>query len=138
MSAFDALQLSVRFDADEKDIQASYHALVAKWHPDRMVSSLEKKVAAERSKIINQAYQRLMHPLHRAEEVMQAMGWQATEPSSDFFAWVLDQDASSFKLEWASLCTLFTQAVANNHAEDASMAYGRMRYVYPRLQSVEM
>lgn len=136
--AFNILQLAVRFDVDEKELQKRYHDLMDKWHPDRMVSSIEKAVAVERSKVINQAYHRLMHPLHRAEEVMQAKKWVVIDPSSDFFAWVLDQDRESFEAAWQALCMAFTQAVLDEHAENAGTAYGRMRYVFPRLQNTEM
>lgn len=88
-------------------------------------------MATEKSHTLNDAYQRLLHPLHRADEVMQAKAWQVQEPSSDFLSWMLDQDAASFQKEWLQLCRAFTQAVLDDHAEEAGRLYGRMRYIYP-------
>lgn len=133
-NAFDTLEIDVRYDVDHQIVQKHYHNLITKWHPDRVASPLEKGVATKKSHILNDAYQRLLHPLHRADEVMVAKVWQVREPSSDFLAWMLEQDASSFQNEWNKLRSAFAQAVLENDSEEAGQLYGRMRYIYKHLQ----
>lgn len=134
-NAFELLSLPVHYNIKDEDIQARYHAEVMMWHPDRASSAIEKKIAGKRSQALNEAYQRLMHPLHRAQEVMRAQGWEATPPDSNFFEWVLDQNKETFQKEWCVLSDAFAQAIQLEDQENASLLYGRMCYIYPRLQS---
>lgn len=133
-NAFSVLGLPVRYDLNEHDLQARYHSEMALWHPDRATTSIEKAVATQRSRILNEAYQRLMHPIHRGDEIMKAKSWKTTPPEPIFFGWVLDQDHASFQSEWNKLAKEFEKAVADNDQTNASSLYGRMCYIWPRLE----
>lgn len=51
--------LEISWDASEEEIKKAYHRLALQWHPDKWVnkSENEKKLAEERMKEINQAYE---------------------------------------------------------------------------------
>lgn len=134
-SAFHILQLPVSYALAHELIQAQYHKAVIMWHPDRTPTMIEKSIATQRSRQLNEAYQRLTHPLFRAEEVMRANKWEAIPAGADFLMWILDQDLASFQHKWEDLKESFSQAVQQNNQEQACILYGQMVYVWPRLIS---
>src|SRR3954453_19050127 len=51
--------LGIDRKSSEKEIKSAYHKLAVKWHPDKWVgkSEAEKKIAEEKMKEVNQAYE---------------------------------------------------------------------------------
>jgi curved DNA-binding protein CbpA len=58
--------LGVARNATESDIRAAYHALVAKYHPDKHQGNPLEGLAAEKMAEINRAYEILSDPARRA------------------------------------------------------------------------
>lgn len=59
--------LNVSENAELEVVQASYKALVKKYHPD--TTKLDKEVASEKMKLINEAYDVLSDDIKRREHV---------------------------------------------------------------------
>ena len=58
--------LGVARNATENEIRAAYHALVAKYHPDKHQGNPLESLAAEKMAEINRAYETLSDPARRA------------------------------------------------------------------------
>jgi curved DNA-binding protein CbpA len=58
--------LGVARNATETEIRAAYHALVAKYHPDKYQGNPLEGLAAEKMAEINRAYEILSNPARRA------------------------------------------------------------------------
>ena len=73
---FDLFHLPQRFALDLKALDAAYHEVQGKVHPDRFVSATdaEKRVAMQWATRANEAYQTLKSPLKRATYLCQLHG----------------------------------------------------------------
>jgi curved DNA-binding protein CbpA len=58
--------LGVARNATDHEIRAAYHALVAKYHPDKYAGNPLEGLAAEKMAEINRAYETLSNPARRA------------------------------------------------------------------------
>jgi len=67
--------LGVARNATDSDIRAAYHALVAKYHPDKHQGNPLEGLAAEKMAEINRAYEILSDPARRAAYDGGQGGW---------------------------------------------------------------
>ena len=70
---FQILDLPVAFELNLKTLEKQYFAAQRQWHPDRFVGKGEdmRGEAAERSVLINDAYETLKNPLERAKHMLE-------------------------------------------------------------------
>lgn len=70
---FEILGLPVVFEMNLKTLERSYFDAQRQWHPDRFVGKGEdmRGEAAERSVLINDAYETLKNPLERAKHMLE-------------------------------------------------------------------
>lgn len=80
---FELLGLPVSYDIDEKALRASMLSQASKHHPDRFSDPLDQVDAASRLAVINQAYDRLRHPLSRAQAVLEVLGGTISTDAED-------------------------------------------------------
>lgn len=73
---FEILGLPVSFEMNLKTLEKHYFAAQRQWHPDRFVGKGEdmRGEAAERSVLINDAYETLKNPLERARHMLELKG----------------------------------------------------------------
>ena len=73
---FELFQLPMRFDVDTTALNAAYHEVQARVHPDKFASAsdAEKRVAMQWATRANEAYQVLKHPLKRAKYMCELHG----------------------------------------------------------------
>jgi molecular chaperone HscB len=73
---FELFQLPVRFDVDMAALNAAYHEVQGRVHPDKFAhaSDTEKRVAMQWATRANEAYQVLRHPLKRATYLCELNG----------------------------------------------------------------
>lgn len=73
---FELFQLPVRFDVDMAALNAAYHEVQGRVHPDKFAhaSDTEKRVAMQWATRANEAYQVLKHPLKRATYLCELNG----------------------------------------------------------------
>ncbi len=76
-NSFQVFDLDVRFTIDLDDLDHKYRLIQALVHPDRFVhkTEAERRAAADQAIKINEAYQRLKNPIHRAEDFLKAKGY---------------------------------------------------------------
>lgn len=80
---FDILNLPTAFELSPKDLEQRYFAAQRQWHPDRFIGRPEEERAgaAQRSMLINDAYDTLKNPLHRARHLLELHGVFVDEES---------------------------------------------------------
>lgn len=73
---FELFQLPTRFDVDLAALNAAYHEVQGRVHPDKFAraSDAEKRVAMQWATRANEAYQVLKHPLKRASYLCELNG----------------------------------------------------------------
>jgi molecular chaperone HscB len=73
---FDILSLPAAFALNLKTLEQAYFAAQRQWHPDRFVGKpVEARAqAAQRSVLINDAYETLKNPLERAKHLLELRG----------------------------------------------------------------
>jgi molecular chaperone HscB len=73
---FELFHLPVRFDVDMAALNAAYHEVQGRVHPDKFAhaSDTEKRVAMQWATRANEAYQVLKHPLKRATYLCELNG----------------------------------------------------------------
>ena len=73
---FSRLGLDVTFDLAERDLDQAYFALQRHLHPDRFAgkSAKEKSLSQQQATAINDAYETLKEPLHRADYLVHLKG----------------------------------------------------------------
>jgi len=73
---FELFQLPVRFDVDMEALNAAYHEVQGRVHPDKFAHAgdAEKRVAMQWATRANEAYQVLKHPLKRATYLCELNG----------------------------------------------------------------
>lgn len=75
-SFFDILGLPTQFPLNLKTLETAYFTAQRACHPDRFVgkSEAERVAAISRSQLVNDAYEFLKNPLHRAEHLLELQG----------------------------------------------------------------
>ena len=73
---FELFGVAVGFEVDLKDLAERYRKLQNTVHPDRFASAsdLERRLSAQQSARINEAYQTLKSPLRRASYLLELQG----------------------------------------------------------------
>ncbi|KLT72599.1 cobalamin [Neisseria arctica] len=85
---FTLFQLPAQFDIDSTALENTYHALAAKFHPDKFSSAsvFEQKQAMMMSSTINEAYRILKSPIDRAAYLLKQHNIDADAPEHTAFA----------------------------------------------------
>lgn len=89
MNAFTQFGLEPTLELDVNALKARFESLRTQFHPDRfcLASSLERRLAMQRAADINAAYDILIHPLKRAQLLLELSGMTWDEART-----VQDQD----------------------------------------------
>ena len=85
---FTLFQLEPAFDIDAENLEQTYRALAARFHPDKFASAstFEQKQAVMMSSTINDAYRTLKNPIDRAAYLLKTLGIDADAPEHTSFA----------------------------------------------------
>ena len=85
---FTLFQLEPAFDIDAENLEQTYRALAARFHPDKFASAsaFEQKQAVMMSSTINDAYRTLRNPIDRAAYLLKTLGIDADAPEHTSFA----------------------------------------------------
>ncbi len=85
---FNLFQLPAQFDLDVETLEQTYHALAARFHPDKFAaaSSFEQKQAVMMASAVNEAYRILKKPIDRAAYLLQTHNIEADAPEHTAFA----------------------------------------------------
>ncbi len=75
-NSFQVFDFAVTFNIDLDALDHKYRLVQALVHPDRFIhkTEAERRAAADQAIKINEAYQRLKNPIHRAEDFLTAKG----------------------------------------------------------------
>ena len=95
---FTLFQLEPAFDIDAENLEQTYRALAARFHPDKFASAsaFEQKQAVMMSSTINDAYRTLKNPIDRAAYLLKTLGIDADAPEHTSFA----PDFLMQQMEW--------------------------------------
>ena len=95
---FTLFQLEPAFDIDAENLEQTYRALAARFHPDKFASAsaFEQKQAVMMSSAINDAYRTLRNPIDRAAYLLKTLGIDADAPEHTSFA----PDFLMQQMEW--------------------------------------
>ena len=95
---FTLFQLDPAFDIDAENLEQTYRALAARFHPDKFASAsaFEQKQAVMMSSTINDAYRTLKNPIDRAAYLLKTLGIDADAPEHTSFA----PDFLMQQMEW--------------------------------------
>ena len=95
---FTLFQLEPSFDIDAENLEQTYRALAARFHPDKFASAsaFEQKQAVMMSSTINDAYRTLKNPIDRAAYLLKTLGIDADAPEHTSFA----PDFLMQQMEW--------------------------------------
>ena len=95
---FTLFQLQPAFDIDAENLEQTYRALAARFHPDKFASAsaFEQKQAVMMSSTINDAYRTLRNPIDRAAYLLKTLGIDADAPEHTSFA----PDFLMQQMEW--------------------------------------
>ena len=95
---FTLFQLEPAFDIDAENLEQTYRALAARFHPDKFASAsaFEQKQAVMMSSTINDAYRTLKNPIDRAAYLLKILGIDADAPEHTSFA----PDFLMQQMEW--------------------------------------
>ena len=95
---FTLFQLEPAFDIDAENLEQTYRALAARFHPDKFASAsaFEQKQAVMMSSAINDAYRTLKNPIDRAAYLLKTLGIDADAPEHTSFA----PDFLMQQMEW--------------------------------------
>ena len=95
---FTLFQLEPAFDIDAENLEQTYRALAARFHPDKFASAsaFEQKQAVMMSSTINDAYRTLKNPIDRAAYLLKTLGIDADAPEHTSFA----PDFLMHQMEW--------------------------------------
>ena len=85
---FTLFQLEPAFDIDAENLEQTYRALAARFHPDKFASAsaFEQKQAVMMSSTINDAYRTLKNPIDRTAYLLKTLGIDADAPEHTSFA----------------------------------------------------
>ena len=85
---FTLFQLEPAFDIDAENLEQTYRALAARFHPDKFASAsaFEQKQAVMMSSTINDAYRTLKNPIDRAAYLLKTLGIDADAQEHTSFA----------------------------------------------------
>ena len=95
---FTLFQLEPAFDIDAENLEQTYRAVAARFHPDKFASAsaFEQKQAVMMSSTINDAYRTLRNPIDRAAYLLKTLGIDADAPEHTSFA----PDFLMQQMEW--------------------------------------
>lgn len=85
---FTLFQLEPAFDIDAENLEQTYRALAARFHPDKFASAsaFEQTQAVMMSSTINDAYRTLKNPIDRAAYLLKMQGIDADAPEHTSFS----------------------------------------------------
>lgn len=85
---FTLFRIEPAFDIDTENLEQTYRALAARFHPDKFASAsaFEQKQAVMMSSTINDAYRTLKNPIDRAAYLLKTSGIDADAPEHTAFA----------------------------------------------------
>lgn len=85
---FTLFRIEPAFDIDTENLEQTYRALAARFHPDKFASAsaFEQKQAVMMSSTINDAYRTLKNPIDRAAYLLKTLGIDADAPEHTSFA----------------------------------------------------
>lgn len=85
---FTLFRIEPAFDIDTENLEQTYRALAARFHPDKFASAsaFEQKQAVMMSSTINDAYRTLKNPIDRAAYLLKTSGIDADAPEHTSFA----------------------------------------------------
>ena len=108
---FTLFQLEPAFDIDAENLEQTYRALAARFHPDKFASAsaFEQKQAVMMSSTINDAYRTLRNPIDRAAYLLKTLGIDADAPEHTSFA----PEFLMQQMEWRE--TLMDAQIEQNH-----------------------
>ena len=80
-SFFELFSVPVSWNIDREAIEERYQQLQKQFHPDRFVTKcdVERRLAAQTSSLINDAYATLLSPLKRAQYLLKLKGFDIDE-----------------------------------------------------------
>ena len=95
---FTLFRIEPAFDIDTENLEQTYRALAARFHPDKFASAsaFEQKQAVMMSSTINDAYRTLKNPIDRAAYLLKTLGIDADAPEHTSFA----PDFLMQQMEW--------------------------------------
>ena len=95
---FTLFRIESAFDIDTENLEQTYRALAARFHPDKFASAsaFEQKQAVMMSSTINDAYRTLRNPIDRAAYLLKTLGIDADAPEHTSFA----PDFLMQQMEW--------------------------------------
>ena len=95
---FTLFRIEPAFDIDAENLEQTYRALAARFHPDKFASAsaFEQKQAVMMSSTINDAYRTLRNPIDRAAYLLKTLGIDADAPEHTSFA----PDFLMQQMEW--------------------------------------
>ena len=110
---FTLFQLEPAFDIDAENLEQTYRALAARFHPDKFASAsaFEQKQAVMMSSTINDAYRTLKNPIDRAAYLLKTLGIDADAPEHTSFA----PEFLMQQMEWRE-ALMDVQMAQNNEA----------------------
>ena len=81
---FELFDLPTSYDLDLTELSTRYRILQATVHPDKFASAsdLERRLSMQQSALINEAYQTLKSPLHRARYMLRLKGVDLSNETS--------------------------------------------------------
>ncbi|WP_118803938.1 Fe-S protein assembly co-chaperone HscB [Neisseria lactamica] len=85
---FTLFRIEPAFDIDTENLEQTYRALAARFHPDKFASTsaFEQKQAVMMSSTVNDAYRTLKNPIDRAAYLLKTLGIDADAPEHTSFA----------------------------------------------------
>ncbi|MDA8652523.1 Fe-S protein assembly co-chaperone HscB, partial [Porticoccaceae bacterium] len=147
---------------DLSELNRRYLSLQQEFHPDRHAkkSDLEQRLAVQMATLINQAFETLKSPVHRAQYLLELRGVVDDEPSkttsdsvflmqqielrealasissSDDPWWALDRLAASIRASYADLQGDFHQSFGAERFDEANRTVAKMQYFTKLLDQV--
>jgi molecular chaperone HscB len=159
---FEIFAFPVEWNVDLSELNRRYLSLQQEFHPDRYAkkSDLEQRLAVQTTALINQAFETLKSPVHRAQYMLKLSGVLADEPSqttsdgvflmqqielrealasipSSDEPWdALDTLESSIRLSYHNLQADFDNSFSAGHFDEANKLVAKMQYFSKLLDQV--
>lgn len=151
---FDFFSLPQRYQLDEQLLLTRYRAMQRVAHPDRHagVAAQQKRLAIQRSGLINEGYETLRAPLARARHLMECAGIQVDDESTTDSKELLERQMSmherlaelrtdgdpsgldkmreEIETEWEALQGEFARCMEDARVESAVACYRHMQFVH--------
>lgn len=124
---FELFGFAAAYELDSADLAARYRDIARELHPDRHVngSDHQRRLAAQMSATLNEAYQTLKDPLSRASYLLKLRGFESTTASMTDNAFLVGQmelrerldDAGDDLVRISALATDVEQGIAERQEQ---------------------